>query len=298
MGQAAEQALRMVEDVQDDPARRMHLASAFYDDRPHGVSIDRYRRAELSFMHWQVRRGALASPTGPQPGSHWWRAINARLLCDSWEAHHLAAGAPGPASRPAVTRWMEFLGKPTPHSWYRAHNSSVASAYIEYRDLSESELPVEKFFMDVTLGRVLFIHSVAMNPRSVLGPFFWPVGRILADPRSRSVDIYLSLRNILPDTYPIAGQSITEILDAENFAGRLIDYGILRPRLQSLYEYAATDLDEPQLLDFIENGNPIYAWHYDDRDAWEPRRSRRLTALAAQICAPRSATVGPAAVAL
>jgi hypothetical protein len=285
--QAAELALRMVEDVQDDPARRLNLASAFYDDRPDRVSVRSYRRAELSFMQWQVRRGALAPTSGPRPGSGWWRAINARLLCDSWEAHHLAAGAPGTASRPAITRWMEFLSTPTPQSWYRAHNSSIASGYIEYRDLSETELPVEKFFMDVTLARVLFIHSILMNPRSALGPVFWPIGRTLADPRSRGVDIYLSLRNILPDTYPIAGQSITEILDAENFAGRLIDYGILLPRAQSLYEFAATNLDEPHLRDFIENGNPTYAWRYDDRDAWKPRRSRRLTTLVTQICTAR-----------
>jgi hypothetical protein len=175
---------------------------------------------------------------------------------------------------------MEFLNKPTPQSWYRAHNTSIASGYIEYRDLSETELPVEKFFMDVTLARVLFIHSILMNPRSALGPVFWPIGRILADPRSRGVGIYLSLRNILPDTYPIAEQSITEILDAENF-------GILLPRAQSLYQFAATDLDEPHLRDFIENGNPTYAWHYADREAWEPRRSRGLTTLLAQICTAR-----------
>jgi hypothetical protein len=282
--QAADLALQMVEDVQDDPARRLNLASAFYDDRPDRVSVRSYRRAELSFMQWQVRRGALAPTSGLRPGSGWWRAINARLLCDSWEAHHLAAGAPGTASRRAVTRWMEFLSTPTPQSWYRAHNASIASGYIEYRDLSETELPVEKFFMDVTLARVLFIHSILMNPRSALGPVFWPIGRILADPRWRGVDIYLSLRNILPYTYPIAGQSITEILDAENFAGRLIDYGILLPRAQSLYEFAATDLGEPHLRDFIENGNPTYAWRYDDRDVWEPRSSRRLTTLVTQIC--------------
>jgi hypothetical protein len=277
----------MVEDVQDDPARRLELASAFYADRPHRPTIRKYRRAELSFMQWQVRRGVLMPVNGQQPGSNWWRAINARLLCDSWEAHHLAAGAPGPASRRAVTRWMEFLSNPTPQSWYRAHNTSVACAYIDYRELSDAELPAEKFFMDVTLGRVLFIHGIAMDPRSALGPFFWPLGRFLADPRSGSVDVYLSMRNVLPDTYPLAGQSITEILDAESFTGRLVDYGVLRPRLQSLYEHAATDLDEPQLLDFIENGNPVYAWHYDDRDAWEPRRSLRLTSLVAHISASR-----------
>lgn len=284
MAAAAEQALRMVEDVQDDPARRLELAAAFYDDRPGRVSVRSYRRAELSFMQWQLRRGTLAPTTGPQPGSGWWRAVNARLLCDSWEARHLAAGAPGPASRPAVTRWVEFLDKPTPQTWYRAHNTSIASAYLEYRGLSGTELPVERFFMDVTLGRVLFIHSIVMNPRSALGPFFWPVGRILADPRSRAVDVYLSLRNILPDTYPTAGELITEVLDAENFAGRLIDYGILLPRAQSLYEFAAADLGEPKLLDFIEDGSLTYAWPYEDRDVWEARRSRRLIALVAHIC--------------
>jgi hypothetical protein len=196
----------MVEDVADDPIRRLNLASAFYAERPDRASIKRYRYAELSFMHWQLRRGVLNPMSGPQPGSRWWRAINSRLLCDSWEAHHLAAGAPGPASRPAVIRWMEFLGKPTPQSWYRAHNTSVTSAYIEHRDLSEPELPVEKFFMDVTLGRVLFVHGVLMHPRATLGPYLWPVGRMLADPRTRGVDIYLSLRNVLPDTYPLDGQ--------------------------------------------------------------------------------------------
>lgn len=284
---AAEQAVRLVEDVQDDPARRLELASAFYADRPHRPKIQEYRRAELSFMDWQVRRGVLKPVTGEQPGSNWWRAINARLLCDSWEANRLAAGAQGPASRRAVTRWLEFLDAPTPQSWYRAHNSSVVSAYIEYRELSDVELPTEKFFMDVTLGRVLFIHRISMDPRSALGPIFWPLGRFLADPRSGSVDAYLSMRNILPDTYPLAGQSITEILDSENFAGRLVDYGVLRPRLQSLYEYAAKDLDEPQLLDFIDNGNPIYAWPYEHRDAWDPRRFRRLTALVALIAASK-----------
>jgi hypothetical protein len=187
---------------------------------------------------------------------------------------------------------MQFLRRPTPQSWYRAHNTSVASAYAEHRDLSESELPVEKFFMDVTLGRVLFVHGIVMNPRATLGPYLRPLGRILADPRTRGVDMYLSLRNILPESYPIYSQSITKILDAESITGRLIDYGLLRPRLQFLYEYAATDLDEPRLLDFIENGNPIYAWRYDDRGVWEPRRLRRLIALVARLSAPRSVTVG------
>ncbi|MET0702861.1 MAG: hypothetical protein ABWY93_24685 [Mycobacterium sp.] len=280
---AAAQALRMVEAVADDPARRMDLAAAFYDDRPHRRSITSYRRAELSFMHWQVRRGALNPTSGSQPGSPWWRAINARLLCDSWEAHHLAAGVPGTASRPAVTRWMEFLDGPTPQSWYRAHNTSIAAGYAEYRALSEAELPAERFFMDVTLGRVLFVHGILMNPRKFRGPVFWPLARVLTDPRSRSVDLYLSLRNILPSAYPIAGQSITAILDAENFAGRVIDYGVFLPRAQALYEFAAADLDEPGLRDFIDDGGLTYAWPSAERGVWEPRKSRALIALVARM---------------
>ncbi len=280
---AAEQALRMVEAVADDPGRRFETAAAFYEDRTYRVSIRRYRRPELSFMAWQLRRGALAPTTAVQPGSPWWRAVNARLLSDTWEADRLLAGAPGPASGPAVVRWLEFLGEPTPRAWYRAHNTSIAAAYLEHRGLSTAELPVERFFMDVTLARVLFVHSLLMNPRLGLGPVFWPVGRLVGDPRSRSVDTYLSLRNVLPDRYPMTDLTITEVLDAENVLGRLIDYGIMVPRLQQLYEFAAVDLGQPQLREFIENGSPVYAWPYDQREVWVQRKHRTLGALVSRI---------------
>ena len=35
---------------------------------------------------------------------------------------------------------------------------------------------------------------------------------------------------------------IAEILAAENYAGCLIDYGVLVPRVQALYDFAAADL--------------------------------------------------------
>jgi hypothetical protein len=276
----------MVEAVQDDPARRLELAAAFYEDRPHRPSTRRYRHAELSFMDWQLRRGVLEPITGDQPGSPWWRAVNARLLCDTGEAHHLAAGAPGPASRPAVERWQEFLDRPAPRTWYRAHNTSIASAYLEHRDLSTDELPLERFFMDVTLARVLFVHSMIMNPRLALGRYFWPVGRLVGDPGSRTVDAYLSLRNVLPDAYPLTKLSITQILDRENFLGRLIDYGVLLPRAQALYEFAATDLAQPHLHDFIQDGSPVYAWPLSGADVWQKRKSRRLSTLLGRLTTP------------
>ena len=96
-GDAAEEALSLVAAVRDDPARRLGLASRFYNDRPGRVSIRAYRRAELAFMRWQVGRGVLAPPDGEQPGSEWWRSVNEGLLRDAWEADRLLTGRPASA---------------------------------------------------------------------------------------------------------------------------------------------------------------------------------------------------------
>jgi hypothetical protein len=285
---AAEDAVRMVEAVRDDPMRRLEVAARLYDDRPGRASIRGYRRAELAFMRWQIRRGVLASMTSARPGSRWWRAVNGGLLRDTCEADRLVAGAGGSASRPAVTRWVQFLLSPSPELWYRAHNASIVAGYLENRHLSEGELPVERFFMDVALGRVLFVHTLVMDPGRALGRWLWPVGRLIGDPRWRGADMYLSLRNVLPDHYPLTDVTIIDVLKAENPAGRLIDYGVLLPHAQAAYEFAAADLGEPGILEFISNGNLVYAWGFQDRYVWVPKEFRRLCAvLAWMTSAPR-----------
>ena len=273
---AAKQARQLVKAVEDDPNARLALAARFYDDQPARDSIRGYRRAELAFMRWQVRRGVLAPLEGPRPGSPWWRAVNDGLLRDAWEAGLLLAGAPGPANRSAVGRWVQFLRRPSPQSWYRAHNASIVAGYLEHRQLSERELPAERFFMDVALGRVLFVHVLVTRPRSAVGRWLWPTGPLLGDPRWRGADIYLSVTNVLPGQYPLTGLTIAGILAAENPLARLIDYGVMIPRAQELYELAAADLNEPGLLDFISHGSLIYAWPLEDRHVWIPTRSRAL----------------------
>ncbi len=178
-------------------------------------------------------------------------------------------------SRPAVSHWVDFLRKPSAAAWYRAHNSSVVAGYLEHRHLSAAELPVERFFMDVALVRVLYAHALVATPRLALGRLR-VLGRPLGDPRWRGADLFLSLHNILPAGYPLNGVSIGEILEAENYTGRLIDYGVIVPRLQALYGFAAADLGEPRLLDLIQDGFPVYAWNYEDRDAWTTMRARRV----------------------
>ena len=270
---AAGEARTLVAAVRHDPALRLELASRFYDDRPGRPSIRAYRRAELAFMRWQVSRGVLAPAESARPGSGWWRSVNESLLRDASEADRLVAGSPGQATQPAVARWVEFLSAPSPRTWYRAHNASIVAAYLEHRHLCSAEVPVERFFMDVAIARLVCVHALVLRPRLVVGRLA-PAGRLIGDPRWRGADLFLSLRNILPDRYPLTGLDIEQILALENYAGRLIDYGVILPKMQALYEFAASDLDDPRLLDLVRNGFPVYAWPYEDRSVWTTTRAR------------------------
>jgi hypothetical protein len=264
---AEEHAAAMVAAVRDDPARRLELAARFYDRRTGRVSIRAYRRAEMAFMRWQVKRGVLAAPGADRPGSPWWRAINEGLLRDAWQAELLVSGQAGGATQPSVACWVAFLRRPSAEAWYRAHNASIVAGYLAHRDLSAQEHPLERFFMDVALIRVLYAHSLLTAPRLALGRLA-PAGRLLADPRWRGADVFLSLDPVLPDRYPLDGLSVHEILNAENYLGRLIDYGVILPRIRALYAHAAAELNEPRLLDLLHDGWPAYAWPYDERHVW------------------------------
>ena len=117
-----------------------------------------FRRAASSFMRWQAHRGVLDPLDASPPGSLWWRAVNERLLgrMRSGRPRREQAGAP---SSPAVRLWLEFVARPTARHWYRAHNSSIVSGYLEHRQLADAER-AGRFFMNVALARVLYTHAV------------------------------------------------------------------------------------------------------------------------------------------
>jgi hypothetical protein len=48
----------------------------------------------------------------------------------------------------------------------------------------------------------------------------------------------------------------------------MLDYAVIVPRLQRLYEWSAQDLDEPLLRELVRDGNPIYAWPFEQRHVW------------------------------
>jgi hypothetical protein len=253
--------------VRDDPAARLALmARLFHGPTGRAPRHLPFRRAALSFMGWQARRGVLNPLDASPPGSVWWRAVNERLLRDGCETVALLGGLAGDPSSQAVRLWLEFSSRPTGRNWYRAHNASIVAGYLEHRNLAEAEGAPERFFMNVALARVLYAHALAAAPRLALGRSA-PLGRLLGDPRLGMAGVFLSLRRVLPDRYPLALDVERYIADEQRL-GRMLDYTVIVPRLQRLYEWSAEELGEPRLLELVRDGNPIYAWPFEQRHVW------------------------------
>jgi hypothetical protein len=72
---------------------------------------------------------------------------------------------------------------------------------------------------------------------------------------------------VVPNRYPLAGEVERYIADEQRL-GRLLDYAVIVPRLQRVYEWSAKELDEPQLLELVRDGSPIYAWPFEERHVW------------------------------
>jgi hypothetical protein len=263
-GWAAEQVAR----VRDDPVERMALLARTYHG-PLGRAPRHlpFRRAAMSFMQWQTDRGVLRPLDGNPPGSRWWRAVNDRLLLDGCEAMVRAAGWSGECSSPTIELWMSFIAGPTGRSWYRAHNASIVSAYLENRDLAELESVPERFFLNVALLRVLYAHALSGAPRLALGRFA-PLGQVLGDPRLGMAGAFLSMGRVLPDGYPLRSD-LEVYLAREHGLGRTLDYGVIGPRLQALYDWSAGELGLPGLRGLVRDGSPVYAWSYADRQVWK-----------------------------
>src|SRR5688572_14256123 len=256
--------------VRDDPAARLALmARVFHGPTGRAPRHLPFRRAALSFMRWQARRGVLNPLDAWPPGSVWWRAVNERLLRDGCETVALLGGLAGEPSSETVRLWLEFGARPTGGNWYRAHNASIVCAYLEYRDLANAESAPERFFMNVALARVLYAHALVGAPRLALGRLA-QLGRLLGDPRLGMAGVFLSLRRVLPNRYPL-DRDVERYIAHEQRVGRMLDYAVIVARLQRLYEWSAEELAEPRLLELIRDGSPIYAWPFEKRFVWRSR---------------------------
>ena len=189
---------------------------------------------------------------------------------------------------------MSFADYPTARAWYRAHKGSVVAAYLEHRDLAEAENEAERFFRNVVLCRVLYTHALVAAPRISLG-WLRPLAPFLGDPRLGMTGIFLQLSRVLPNECPLTG-SVRSYLNAEHGFGRLVDYGMIVPRLQQLYQWPAHELTAPGLLDFVRDGAMTYTWSFENRSVWQPPKSF-IVQMAQRALPPerRSRRAGPLA---
>jgi len=268
-GPAAALAAARVAAVEDDPAGRLRLLRELYADG--GDRHLPFHRAAHAFLGWQVRRGLLNPLTSTRPGSPWWRAVNARLLRDTAEARALAGSAARPTSD-SVRATLDFIERPSARRWYRAHNHSIVSAYLDHEELAGVEDRVERFFVNLALMRVLYAHALVAAPRLALGVLA-PVAPPLGDPRLGMTAIFLSLSRVVPATYPL-GDDVHAFIKAEHGFGHLLDVGVIQPRVADLYAWSADELDIPRLRDLVDGDVPVYAWDRADADLWRPPPSR------------------------
>src|SRR3954453_16058554 len=267
LASALARAETQVAAARDDPAARLALMGrVFHGPTGHAPRHLPFRRAAWSLMRWQARRRVVNTPDNSPPGGVRGRGVAERLLRDGCETVALLGGLAGAPSSQAVGLWLEFGARPTGRNWYRAHNASIVGAYLEHRALAEAESSSERFFMNVALARVLYAHALNAAPRLALGGLA-RVGRPVGDPRLGMASVFLSLRRVLPDRYPLTLDVERYIADEQRL-GRMLDYAVIVPRLQRLYEWSADELAEPRVLELVRDGSPIYAWPFEQRDVW------------------------------
>ena len=266
-------AAERVAAVRDSPAGRLALLRSSYAPRAGAPPLHlRYRRAAVAFMAWQSKRGLLNPLDHERPGSPWWRAMNERLLRDTCEARLRVLGHPGPASSPSAEPSIAFAREPSPHAWYLAHNVTIVRAYLDHRDLAEQENRIERFFINLVLIRLLYAHALVAAPRLALG-WLAPVAPWLGDPRRAMTGIFLSVSRVLPDRYPLEGE-LDDYIAGEHTVGRLLDVGVIVPRLAELYRWSADELGIPDVAALVRDATPAYAWDPDDAGPWRPRATR------------------------
>ena len=195
--------------------------------------------------------------------------MNECLLRDGCETVALLGGLAGEPSSETVRLWLEFGASPTGRNWYRAHNASIVRGYLEHRGLADAESAPERFFINVALVRVLYAHALVAAPQLALGRLA-PLGRVLGDPRLGAAGVFLSLSRVLPNRYPL-DSAVERYVGDEQRLGRMLDYAVIAPRLQRLYEWSAEELAEPRLRGLIRDGNRIYAWPFEARHVWRSR---------------------------
>jgi len=222
-------------------------------DRPGCVPIRSYRRAEAGLHAVAGPPGACWPPrTPPGRGASGGARSTRACLRDAWEADRAAGRqAPGQPAGRRSRAWSGFLQRARARQpGTGAHNASIVAGYIEHQALSAAELPVERFFMNVAMSRVLYGARPGRQPRSSRWERVAPPSAGCSAIRAwrGAADLFLSLHNILPDRYPLDGFNPerdpgpwrTTARPPDRLRGR-----DAAPGSRPCTAFAAADLDEP-----------------------------------------------------
>ena len=90
----------------------------------------------------------------------------------------------------------------------------------------------------------------------------------------------------MPDRYPLT-RDLQWYIDNEHGFGRILDLGMIQPRLGVLYSWSAAELSIPELSTLVHDGVPAYSWDVTDVEPWDPATGRLARG---EIGAPRTRT--------
>jgi uncharacterized protein YqjF (DUF2071 family) len=275
------EAARRVADVRDDPHGRRALAEESYVSATN-ASLERFARAELAFIDWEIRRGVLHPVrTDGLGGSPWWRTINQTLLRDCAEASllHRDSFTTG-GTNPSVNLWLDFFSSPSPQSWYRAHNASIVSGYLNAGGLASDESDAERLLMNLILTRALYAYLLAAG-RAKLG-LLERIGRWLANPAGAGIVAVIDMPGFYPSSYPIDEKEAARLegigFSADTLVGAVANLLIFSD-LASVYGWNADRIGIPELNALASDDCPCYPVGDDviaERLAGPARRLRDL----------------------
>ncbi len=251
--------------VADAAAARVAFREHFYARL--GIAGPHPGASELAFTRWEQRRGVLDPASSG--GSAWWRAVNDQIVLDSETASRLPGTDPGLLSK-GEAAWQRWLSSRQDRDWYRAHNTSVVSAYIKHRELARLEPETEHALLNVVLYRVLYAQLMEEG-RAAGGdhPLLDALGQLAADPCMPAVDMVVHIDALYPDHYPMTPGEHQQLLGRGGslgaLANRAFDDGVVLKRCRLAYHTAASVLELPGLLEFVTERGPFYPDPNDER---------------------------------
>ena len=252
----------IVQSVANSPEGRLQLRKQFYRKFGYRTFVPYgYGKSELDFMEWEIKRGVLNPLDNPdQPGSPWWRRMNEQLMYYS-ELAGLAAAQEKQYTdwEQPVRAWLHYIQNPGGKSWYRAHNTSISTAYLSCTKEALQEDIKEQVFLNIVLFRLYFAQAMVEG-----ATFFKDLGEFFADPQLPAVDFITSLVHLYPDTYPLSTKQLHVVLgrswtDIEHWVIGILDNHIILPELEQLYRASANTWNNiPEIITMTYARKPAY----------------------------------------